>query len=46
MDLYYDQRDDPAHEARGSRILYWLADLGAKPLAEARYRASGTGGSW
>jgi hypothetical protein len=36
MDLYYDERDDPALEARGSRILYWLDDLGAKPLAEAR----------
>src|SRR5262245_22634903 len=36
MDLYYDDRDDPAHEARGSQILYWLDDLGAKPLAEAR----------
>jgi hypothetical protein len=36
MDLYYDERDDAAHEARGSRVLYWLDDLGAKPLAEAR----------
>jgi hypothetical protein len=36
VDLYYDERDDSAHEARGSQILYWLDDLGAKPLAEAR----------
>ena len=36
MDLFYDERDDAAHEARGSQILYWLDDLGAKPLAEAR----------
>ena len=36
MDLYYDEQDDSAHEARGSRILYWLDDLGAKPLGEAR----------
>ena len=36
MDLFYDERDDEAHEARGSQILYWLDDLGAKPLAEAR----------
>jgi hypothetical protein len=36
MHLFYDERDDKHHEARGSRILYWLDDLGAKPLAEAR----------
>jgi hypothetical protein len=36
MDLFYDERDDAAHEARGSQILYWLDDLGAKPLGEAR----------
>jgi hypothetical protein len=36
MDLFYDARADAAHEARGSQILYWLDDLGAKPLAEAR----------
>jgi hypothetical protein len=41
MNLYYDERDDAAHEARGSRILYWLDDLGAKPLAEARPTDSG-----
>jgi hypothetical protein len=35
MDLFYDERDDEAHEARGSQILYWLDDMGAKPLAEA-----------
>jgi hypothetical protein len=36
MELFYDERDDPAHEARGSQILYWLDDLGAKPLREAQ----------
>jgi hypothetical protein len=36
MELFYDERDDAAHEARGSRILYWLDDLGAKPLTEAK----------
>jgi hypothetical protein len=36
MDLFYDERDDAAHERRGSQILYWLDDLGAKPLCEAR----------
>src|SRR5262245_29566302 len=36
MELYYDERDDKFHEARGSQILYWLDDLGAKPLTEAR----------
>ncbi len=36
MQLFYDDRDNASHEARGSQILYWLDDLGAKPLAEAR----------
>lgn len=36
IDLFYDERDDEAHEARGSQILYWLDDLGAKPLHEAK----------
>jgi ATP-grasp domain-containing protein len=36
MHLFYDERDDPIHEARGSRILYWLDDLGAKPFADAK----------
>src|SRR5437016_1384318 len=36
MQLFYDERDDKYHEARGSQILYWLDDLGAKPLTEAR----------
>src|SRR5258708_21338705 len=36
MELFYDERDDSAHEARGSQVLYWLDDLGAKPLGEAR----------
>jgi hypothetical protein len=34
VDLYYDERDDAAHEARGSQMLYWLDDLGAKPPAD------------
>jgi hypothetical protein len=28
MQLRYDPRDDPYHERIGSRILYWLDDLG------------------
>ncbi|MFO0825309.1 MAG: ATP-grasp domain-containing protein [Gemmataceae bacterium] len=36
MNLFFDERDDAAHETRGSQLLYWLDDLGAKPLAEAR----------
>lgn len=36
MELFYDERDDGIHEASGSRILYWLDDLGAKPLSEAK----------
>jgi hypothetical protein len=36
MDLFYDVRDAAAHAARGSRVLDWLDDLGAKPLAEAQ----------
>src|SRR5437660_10235483 len=35
MELLYDPRDDPCHERIGSRILYWLDDLGAVPLDEA-----------
>jgi hypothetical protein len=35
MHLFYDPRDDRYHEKRDSRILYWLDDLGAKPLDEA-----------
>ena len=36
VNLFYDKRDDILHEARGSQILYWLDDLNAKPLNEAR----------
>jgi ATP-grasp domain, R2K clade family 3 len=36
LQLFYDERDDSFHEANGSQILYWLDDLGAKPLTEAR----------
>jgi hypothetical protein len=35
MQLLYDTRDDRYHERLGSRILYWLDDLGAVPLDEA-----------
>ena len=35
MQLLYDRRDDAYHERIGSRILYWLDDLGAIPLDEA-----------
>src|SRR5262245_40213190 len=36
MELFYDERDAAAHEARGSQVLYWLDDLGARPLHEAK----------
>ncbi len=36
MHLYYDERDDKYHQSHGSQILYWLDDLGAKPLTEAQ----------
>ena len=35
MNLFYDDRDDSVHQRRGSRILYWLDDLGAKPIGES-----------
>jgi ATP-grasp domain, R2K clade family 3 len=35
VQLLYDPRDDAYHERLGSRILYWLDDVGAVPLAEA-----------
>jgi hypothetical protein len=41
MDLFYDPRDDHYHERIGSRILYWLDDLGAVPLDEADPEAAG-----
>jgi hypothetical protein len=36
MKLFYDERDTAAHEKRGSQILYWLDDLGAKPLQQVK----------
>ncbi len=36
MELFYDSRDDAYYEKRGLQTLYWLDDLGAKPLDEAR----------
>jgi hypothetical protein len=41
MQLLYDPRDDAYHERIGSRILYWLDDLGAVPLGEADPAAEG-----
>lgn len=41
MDLFYDERDDAAHEARGSQMLYWLDDVGARPLSEAAAETPG-----
>lgn len=41
MQLFYDERDDASHEHRGSRILYWLDDIGAKPLSQARHGDEG-----
>jgi hypothetical protein len=35
MLLLYDLRDDAYHERLGSRLLYWLDDLDARPLDEA-----------
>jgi hypothetical protein len=34
-ELFFDSRDDHYHEERGSQILYWLDDLGGRPLSEA-----------
>jgi hypothetical protein len=36
MELFYDERDNEAHKACASQIIYWLHDLGAKPLREAK----------
>jgi hypothetical protein len=41
MQLLYDPRDDAYHERIGSRMLYWLDDLGAVPLGEADPHAQG-----
>lgn len=41
MQLFYDPRDDDSHESRGSQILYWLDDLGAKPFSEAKSHEAG-----
>jgi hypothetical protein len=35
VQLLYDPRDDIYHEKLGSRVLYWLDDLGALPINEA-----------
>ena len=41
LSLFYDERDAKYHESCGSKILYWLDDLGAKPLTEARQSDQG-----
>jgi hypothetical protein len=41
MELFYDSRDDAYHEKRGLQTLYWLDDLGARPLDEARPKDEG-----
>src|SRR5262249_33853959 len=41
MELFYDSRDDAYYEKRGLQTLYWLDDLGAKPLDEARPQDEG-----
>lgn len=41
MNLFYDDQDDTVHQRRGSRILYWLDDLGAKPISECDPDESG-----
>jgi hypothetical protein len=41
MNLYYDDRDDSVHQRLGSRILYWLDDLGAKPIGESDFDEEG-----
>ena len=41
MNLYYDDRDDAVHQRLGSRILYWLDDLGAKPIGESDFDEEG-----
>lgn len=35
MNLFYDDRDDSVHQRLGSRILYWLDDLGGIPIGES-----------
>ena len=41
MNLFYDDQDDTVHQRRESRILYWLDDLGAKPISECEPDDSG-----
>ena len=41
MQLFYDQRDDASHVARGSQILDWLDDLDARPISEAKPHDTG-----
>jgi hypothetical protein len=41
MELFYDPRDDAYHERIGSQVLYWLDDVGAAPLTEARPEIDG-----
>src|SRR4051812_7882223 len=41
MKLFYDPRDDKLLERRGIPLLYWLDDLGARPLDGARPEEEG-----
>lgn len=41
MRLFYDSRDEQVAERRGDRRLYWLDDLGAVALTEARHDDEG-----
>src|SRR5262249_36266258 len=41
MELFYDPRDNHYYEKRGLHTLYWLDDLGAKPLDEAEPQSEG-----
>jgi len=36
MRLFYDRRDEKIFEERGARTLYWLDDVGALPIDEAK----------
>jgi hypothetical protein len=36
MRIFFDERDIATHEGRGSRLLYWLDDIGGVGLTEAK----------
>lgn len=39
--LFYDERDQKIQEERGLETLYWLDDLGAVPITDARPESTG-----